>query len=90
MRKAEKNDIDFGAIRSQYENIFTEQVDQIKKLVKERELLHLYIQRLEKENQSLAGRTNEDETIKLLTHSSEKPTTCEVNFEQKIGVFFFF
>jgi len=83
MRKAEKNDIDFREIKLQYENLFIEQVDHIKKLVKERELLHLYIQRLETENVSLASRTNEDETIKLLTYSSQKPTTYEVNKNKK-------
>jgi len=79
MRKAEKNDLDFQQIKFQYENLFIEQVDHIKKLVKERELLHLYIQRLEEENDSLAAKTNDDETIKLLTHSSQKPTSYEVN-----------
>jgi hypothetical protein len=79
MRKAEKNDLDFQQIKFQYENLFIEQVDHIKKLVKERELLHLYIQRLEEENSSLAGRTNNDDTIQLLTHSSQKPTSYEVN-----------
>jgi hypothetical protein len=83
MRKAEKNDIDFREIKLQYENAFTEQVDHIKKLVKERELLHLYIQRLEAENVLLAGRTNDDETIRLLTYSSQKPTSYEVNEEKK-------
>jgi hypothetical protein len=83
MRKAEKNDIDFREIKLQYENLFIEQVDHIKKLVKERELLHLYIQRLETENVSLASRTNENETIKLLTYSSQKPTTYEVNKNKK-------
>jgi hypothetical protein len=79
MKKAEKNDTDLREIQFQYENLFIEQVNQIKKLVKERELLHLYIQRLEAENSSLASRTNDDETIKLLTHSSQKPTSYEVN-----------
>lgn len=79
MRKAEKNDSDFREVKLQYENFFTEQVDHIKKLVKERELLHLYIQRLETENYALAGRTNEDETVQLLTHASQKPATYEVN-----------
>jgi hypothetical protein len=83
MRKAEKNDIDFREIKLQYENLFIEQVDHIKKLVKERELLHIYIRRLEQENTSLAARTNDDQTIQLLTHSSQKPTTYEVNKNKK-------
>ena len=79
MKKAEKNDMDFREIKLQYENSFIEQVNQIKKLVKERELLHLYIQRLETENAALASRTNDDETVRLLTYSSQSPTSYEVN-----------
>lgn len=79
LRKAEKNDMDFREMKLNYENVFTEQVNNIKKLVKERELLHLYIQRLEIENASVAARTNDDETIRVLTHSSQTPTNQEVN-----------
>ena len=78
MKKAEKNDIDFREIKLQYENVFTEQVNQIKKLVKEREISHLYIQRLQAENVLLASRTTEDETVKLLTQSSQSPQSYEV------------
>ncbi|CAF4651275.1 unnamed protein product, partial [Rotaria sp. Silwood1] len=77
IKKAEKNDVDFREMKLNYENVFTEQVNHIKKLVKEREVLHLYIQRLEVENSSLAARTNDDETIKLLTYSSQSPTSYE-------------
>ncbi|CAF0804713.1 unnamed protein product [Rotaria sordida] len=77
IKKAEKNDADFRDIKLNYEIIFTEQVNHIKKLVKERELLHLYNQRLEVENASLAARTNDDETIRLLTYSSQSPTSYE-------------
>ena len=62
-----------------YENLFAEQVNNIKKLVKERELLHLYIQRLEMENAKLVTINNDNETSKLLTYSSQSPTTLEVN-----------
>jgi len=79
MKKAEKNDVDFREIKSQYENMFIEQVNQMKKLVKERELLHLYIQRLEQENTSLSSRTYNDETVQFLTYSSQTPTSYEVN-----------
>lgn len=67
-------------MKSHYDNLFAEQVNNIKKLVKERELLHLYIQRLEAENTSLAAITNDNETAKLLTYSSQAPTTFEVKF----------
>jgi hypothetical protein len=79
MKKAEKNDMDLRDMKLQYENIVIEQVNQIKKLVKERELLHVYIQRLESENAVLSSRTNEDETVRLLTYSSQSPTSYEVN-----------
>ncbi|CAF0928006.1 unnamed protein product [Adineta ricciae] len=75
--KADKNDVDFRDMKSHYDNLFAEQVNNIKKLVKERELLHLYIQRLEAENTSLAAITNDNETAKLLTYSSQAPTTFE-------------
>ena len=78
MKKAEKNDIDFREIKLQYESVFIEQVNQIKKLVKEREISHLYIQRLQAENVLLASRTTEDETVKLLTQSSQSPQSYEV------------
>jgi len=65
-------------MKSHYENLFGEQVNNIKKLVKEREITHLYIQRLEMENASLVQITNDNETVKLLTHSSQSPTTLEV------------
>ncbi|CAF4426985.1 unnamed protein product, partial [Adineta steineri] len=77
--KTEKNETDFRDMKSHYDNLFAEQVNNIKKLVKERELLHLYIQRLEMENASLVTITNDNETAKLLTYSSQSPTTHEVN-----------
>jgi hypothetical protein len=79
MKKAEKNDIDLREMNLQYESLFLEQVNHITKLVKERELLHLYIQRLEKENASLASITKDDETIRLLTYASQLPLTYEVD-----------
>ncbi|CAF0784852.1 unnamed protein product [Adineta steineri] len=75
--KTEKNEADFRDMKSHYDNLFAEQVNNIKKLVKERELLHLYIQRLEMENASLVTITNDNETVKLLTYSSQSPTTHE-------------
>ncbi|CAF0979678.1 unnamed protein product [Adineta steineri] len=75
--KTEKNEADFRDMKSHYDNLFAEQVNNIKKLVKERELLHLYIQRLEMENASLVTITNDNETAKLLTYSSQSPTTHE-------------
>lgn len=78
MKKAEKNDNDFRDIKSHYENLFAEQVNNVKKLVKERELLNLYVQRLETENATLVKITNDDETVKLLTYSSQAPSTYEV------------
>ncbi|UJR37428.1 hypothetical protein I4U23_030131 [Adineta vaga] len=75
--KTDKNDSDFRDMKSHYDNLFAEQVNNIKKLVKERELLHLYIKRLEAENASLASITNENETVKLLTNSSQAPTTLD-------------
>ncbi|CAF2660495.1 unnamed protein product [Rotaria sp. Silwood2] len=77
IKKAEKNDIDFREMKLNYETVFTEQANHIKKLIKERELLHLYNQRLEVENASLAARTNDDETIRLLTYASQSPTSYE-------------
>ncbi|CAF3525289.1 unnamed protein product [Rotaria sordida] len=76
-KKIEKNDTDLRDMKLHYDNLFAEQVNNIKKLVKERELLHLYIQRLEVENASLVTVTNDDETVKLLTYSSQSPTTFE-------------
>ncbi|CAF3422514.1 unnamed protein product [Rotaria sp. Silwood1] len=76
-QKTEKNDTDLRDMKLHYDNLFAEQVNNIKKLVKERELLHLYIQRLEIENSSLVTMTNDDETVKLLTYSSQSPTTFE-------------
>ena len=65
-------------MKSHYENLFAEQVNNIKKLVKERELLHLYIQRLEMENANLVTINNDHETSKLLTYSSQSPSNLEV------------
>ncbi len=65
-------------MKSHYENLFGEQVNNIKKLVKEREILHLYIQRLEMENASLVNISNDNETAKLLSHTSQSPNTLEV------------
>ena len=65
-------------MKSHYDNIFAEQVNNIKKLVKERELLHLYIQRLETENASLVKITDDNDTVQLLTYSSQSPTTLKV------------
>jgi membrane-bound inhibitor of C-type lysozyme len=79
MKKAEKNDTDLREMKIQYESVLTEQTNHIKKLVKERELLHLYVQRLEMENASLVTITNDNETVKLLNHTSQSPTTLEVN-----------
>ncbi|CAF1103929.1 unnamed protein product [Rotaria magnacalcarata] len=76
-QKTEKNDSDLHDMKSHYENLFAEQVNNIKKLVKERELLHLYIQRLEIENTSLVKITNDDDTVKLLNYSSQSPGTYE-------------
>jgi hypothetical protein len=76
-KKTEKNETDFRDMKTHYENLFGEQVNNIKKLVKEREILHLYIQRLEMENASLVTITNDNETVKLLTYSSQSPTTLE-------------
>ncbi len=84
-KKTEQNDIDFRDMKSHYENLFSEQVNNIKKLVKEREITHLYIQRLEMENASLVQITNDNETVKLLTHSSQSPTTLEVKKTKKIS-----
>ena len=67
-------------MKSHYDNLFAEQVNNIKKLVKERELLHLYIQRLEMENASLVTITNDQETAKLLTYSSQSPNTLDVTY----------
>ena len=77
--KTDQNERDFRDMKSHYENLFGEQVNNIKKLVKEREILHLYIQRLEMENASLVTITNDNETVKLLTHTNQSPTTLEVN-----------
>jgi hypothetical protein len=84
MKKAEKNDVDFNEIKCQYESSFIEQVNEIKKLVKERELLHLYIQRLEQENSLLSSRTTNDQTMQLLTYSSQTPSSFEVDQQGKI------
>ena len=65
-------------MKSHYENLFSEQINNIKKLVKEREILHLYIQRLERENASLSSRTFNDEAVQFLTYSSQTPTSYEV------------
>lgn len=54
-------------------------MNNVKKLVKERELLHLYIQRLEMENASLVNISNDNEASKLLTYSSQSPNTLEVS-----------
>jgi hypothetical protein len=80
MRKAEKNDADFREMKLQYENMFIEQVNQIKKLIKERELLHLYIERLERENASISSRTFTDETVQFLTYFAQTPQSYEVNY----------
>jgi len=76
-KKSEKNDADFQDMKSHYENLFAEQVNNIKKLVKERELLHLYVQRLEVENANLVTINNDNETSKLLTYSSQSPSNLE-------------
>jgi chromosome segregation ATPase len=76
-KKIEKTETDFRDMKSHYENLFGEQVNNIKKLVKEREILHLYIQRLEMENASLVNISNDNETAKLLSHTSQSPTTLE-------------
>ena len=65
-------------MKSHYENLFAEQVNNVKKLVKERELLHLYIHRLETENAQLVNISNDNETVKVLTYSSQAPNTSEV------------
>lgn len=65
-------------MKSHYENLFAEQVNNVKKLVKERELLHLYIQRLEMENAQLVNISSDNETVKVLTYSSQSPNTPEV------------
>lgn len=83
MKKAEKNDVDFREMKLQYESVFHEQLTHVKTLVKERELLRLYVRRLEAENASLAATTNDDETIRLLTYAKQTPTNSEV------GRFFF-
>ena len=77
-KKTEKTEADFRDMKSHYENLFGEQVNNIKKLVKEREILHLYIQRLEMENASLVNISNDSETAKLLGQTSQPPTTFEV------------
>lgn len=82
-KKTEKNDADFRDMKLHYENLFSEQVNNIKKLVKEREILHLYVQRLEMENASLVTITNDNETVKLLTHTSQSPTTLEVKTKKR-------
>lgn len=82
-KKAEKNETDLADTKSHYENLFTEQVNNVKKLVKERELLHLYIQRLESENASLMTINSDNETSKLLTYASQCPNTTEVNLKKK-------
>ncbi|CAF1314435.1 unnamed protein product, partial [Didymodactylos carnosus] len=76
LKKIEKNDIDFRDTKSHYENLFAEQVNNVKRLVKERELLNLYIKRLETENHTLTT-INTDETTRLLAHTVQSPTTIE-------------
>ena len=78
MKKAEKNDVDFGEMKIQYETSFLDQMTEMKKLIKERELLHVYIQRLQRENTLLSSRTTQDQAIQLLTHSSQIPNSFEV------------
>lgn len=78
MKKAEKNDADFSELKNQFENRFNEQTKLIKQLIKERELLHLHIKRLEKENGQLAAVTKENETIRLLTLAAQIPTDLDV------------
>jgi hypothetical protein len=78
MKKAEKNDVAFGELKRQYENSFIEQVNEMKKFIEEREFLHIYIQRLGRENSQLSSRTNDDQTIQLLTHSSQTLSSIEV------------
>lgn len=80
LKKTKKNESELVDTKTHYENLFTEQVNNVKKLVKERELLHLYIERLESENASLVTITNDHETSKLLTYASQSPTTLEVKF----------
>ena len=43
MKKADKNDVDFREMKRQFENDCLDLAKQIKKFIKERELLHLYI-----------------------------------------------
>ena len=78
MKKAEKNDVDYREMKLQYESVFHEHVTELKKLIKERESLHLYVRRLEAENAFLAATTNDDETIRLLTYASQTPSNPEV------------
>lgn len=78
MKKAEKNDEDFGAMKRQYESAYLDQMNAMKKLLKERELLHVYIQRLIGENALLSSRSNQDQAIQLLTRSSQIPHSIEV------------
>lgn len=79
MRKAEKNDLDFREMKSRFDSAFLEQVEQIKTLIKERELLRLYIKRLEKENASLTAINRSDQTVQLITRAAVVPTSFEVN-----------
>ncbi|CAF0779713.1 unnamed protein product [Didymodactylos carnosus] len=75
-KKVEKNEADFRDTKTHYENLFIEQVNNVKKLVKERELLNLYIKRLETENHSLIT-INTEETTRILSHTTQCPTTIE-------------
>lgn len=84
MKKAEKNDLDFNELKHQYESVYLEQMNQIKTLIKERELLHFYIQRLERENTLLSSRTNQDQTIQLLTHASQTPHSLDVRHSSNL------
>ena len=90
MKKADKNDVDFREMKRQFENDCLDLAKQIRKFIKERELLHLYIKRLEQENLLLAGRTNQDETVRLLTYSSQTPNSFQVNQMNKFKHLFIF
>ena len=78
MDKVEKTETGYRDMKLHYENLFAEQVNHVKKLVKERELLHLYTQRLEAENSSLVTINSDHETTRLLTYASQTPATLDV------------
>ena len=78
MQKVEKTEAGYRDMKLHYENLFAEQVNHVKKLVKERELLQLYTQRLEAENSSLVTISSDHETTRLLTYASQTPATLEV------------